>query len=222
MKEQLEQGRVPSEPIINAIQKYLDQEGGDNSRAVIEGIAARSGVPFATIDTWLRRPERSEFMRFQDADGLLCAINKWDLWYDELEDIYQTVDLNWKKCEREGCETWFNVGPRANHHIGKRRRRYCTQACGQMNWLQEAGKIENAEKYNRKTHCRNGHKRSEYGKTPAGNCKGCVDEANARMRLKHAEKRRAYQKKWYAANKEKKVEYQKRWREKRRIQGVAA
>jgi hypothetical protein len=222
VEELLAAGRVPSEPILDAVRKYVVEHGGENNQAVLEGIAARADVSFGTLDTWMRLPERSKSMRFHVADALLCAMNLWDLWYDELRDIYQNVDLNWKKCERDGCETWFNVGPRANHHIGKRRRKYCSTNCGQMEWLRQSGRIENSEKYNRKTHCRNGHKRSEYGKNAAGNCKGCVDDANARMRVKHAESRRAYQRKWYAANKEKKVEYQKQWRETRRIEGKAA
>jgi len=215
MKEILEKGRVPSKPITHALKRHVFEHDGDEGE-LLKGLAETSGIRFETLESWLYRPDRYESMPFPVADSLLCAMGRYWLWYGDLREVYEQVDLNWKKCEREGCETWFRLSSRTNHHFGARRRRFCSTNCGQMQHLYEKGRITSAVKYNRTTHCRNGHRRADAGVDDNGTCLECISESNARMRLKHAEKRRAYQREWYAKNKEAKKAYQREWNRRRK------
>ena len=215
MKDLLDKGRVPSAPIIDILKGYVEKSEGDG-RYILQGLEEATGIPFDTLETWLYHPERTSSLSFQTADDLLCGMGMYWLWYSDLSHIYQNVDLHWKKCERDGCETWFKLSDRANHHYGKRRRRFCSHTCGQMQHLLEKGKIKSARKYNSKTHCRNGHRRLDVGVNAEGCCLGCIRDSHAKTRVKLAEKRRAYQREWYQRNREAKQQYQREWRERRR------
>lgn len=194
----LERGRVPAQPIIEAVTRYVRENGeelrgGDLDLACLGFVAERANVSHQTLVTWVENPERAGAIPFPIADRLLCASEQWNLWYGELSEYYMRVDLSWQECERDGCHTWFQ----AWRQLGPKRSRFCSRTCGQMQHMADKGAIKSAKKHNAKTHCRNGHRRTEAGVDANGSCRQCehdrAKERTAGLSPEKREQRAAYQ-----------------------------
>lgn len=112
----LERGRIPALPIIQAVKRYV-RENGNELRAeqldliCVGDVAERAGVPLTTLVTWVEQPDRAGAMPFNVADRLLCASEQWILWYGELSEYYMRVNLNVRECAHPDCKVEFEVKP---------------------------------------------------------------------------------------------------------------
>jgi hypothetical protein len=167
----LGRGRVPAQPIIAAITRYAVENGeprNDNlDLQPLIVVAERAGVPYSTLCTWVEGPRRAGAMPFNVADELLCACDLYHLWWGELGEYYERVDLSWKQCECEGCETWFQL---KKDTLGRHASQmYCSQQCRQAAHKLRTGRNQHRlAKANRRKKggrpvgveerkCRNGH-----------------------------------------------------------------
>ena len=207
MKDMLSQGRVPSAPILGALRKYVEEQGTETPMFVVEGIAARSGIPFSTLESWYYGKNRTPTMRFQIADSLLCAVGMWHLWYYELSDIYQNVDLTWRKCACPGCEVWFR--PKYDY-AGPTAPRFCSKTCKTTNCRIEAGQLRSRQKKaGREGVCWKGHKMvGKNLRILANGDRSCRQCFNEKQRLRRANRS--------PEQKAKNAAYHRAWREKQR------
>ncbi len=140
----LERGRMPAAPIIKAVQTYLRENGEQDLRGgwdlvCLSFVADRANVSLKTLVTWVEHPERANSMPFDMADELLCATDQCMLWRGELSEFYLAVDLSWKKCECDGCSTWFRIktdtlGRPVTHH------KFCSRQCSQSAYKMRTGR----------------------------------------------------------------------------------
>lgn len=179
-QELLDGGRVPSEPILAILRSHVRKADGDSpldQMGELYWIAHRSGIPYDTLVTYMGAG-RIQSIDFNTADALLCAMDKHEYWRGpDLCDIYYGVDLTWETCACNGCERNFQPGfdslGRPKHTI------YCSSACRVSAWKQNHGrntKRMSASKRDLRTHCRNGHKRSEVGVDARGTCLQCLSD----------------------------------------------
>jgi hypothetical protein len=75
------------QPILE--RHYFGNGSRDGIEALIEGLAHRSGVRFATVRDVLRG--HAETVSFSEADALLTAANSTTAWLDELSDLYEPM-----------------------------------------------------------------------------------------------------------------------------------
>lgn len=190
----LERGRVPALPIIEAVTRYAIENGervtGDRLGLDLQPlivVAERAGVPYSTLCTWVGDPMRTSSLPFGVADELLCACDLYHLWWGELNDYYEHVDLTWRLCDCPGCEVWFKPVRDAS---GATAPRYCSKACRTSAAKQREGTTTSRrKKYNgTRMTCRNGHRKTpENTKIHHGReeCSECAREAARRHWAKH-------------------------------------
>ncbi len=111
------------------------------------------------------------WMEFNVADKLLCLLGLQGCWWDELADVYYSVDLtkgsiartaekDEVRCANPACSVTFSP------FNGGRRKVYCTAACKNQHWSQrhKAKRSEGAQgrtlKSKRYDTCPHGHDRS--------------------------------------------------------------
>ena len=79
----ISQGRVPSEPIYEAVMEW----SRGNKLQAMSYISELTGLPFTLMDSLIRQRRLS--VEFSAADKILCAINRTDVWHMELADYYE-------------------------------------------------------------------------------------------------------------------------------------
>lgn len=118
-------------------------------------LAERAGVAFGTLEKYVYEYAGHRSMLFDDADKILCALGKVDLWRGELNEYYENVNLHLAQCAHPNCLVWYE--PTRSNHI------YCSTACansakrGNRRIKHFKGKAMKGEHSFR---CRNGHVRT--------------------------------------------------------------
>lgn len=127
--------RIPAERLLPHIERYLaeyeTQEGYGVQRMEPKTcLAFHARMKVDTLSKILNR--RTKTLDFNMADRLLCAMNRPQLWWEDLADLYYSVDLSapitapipakeGRICARAGCSNAFV--PKMPWG------RYCSTAC---------------------------------------------------------------------------------------------
>ena len=154
------------------------------------------------------------WMHFDVADKALCLLGLQMCWYEELRDVYYSVNLERVpnttrvsekgrvRCERPGCSG--TVTPKL--HTVKGRQRFCSEKCRRYMADVRAGRIEQPHRnLHAQYECINGHVKSPETLTKRGDCKECIRERNRdyykrnRARLLSAQRERDQRKARVAA-----------------------
>lgn len=164
--------------------QHVREQGHDKKQGLdleyLEVIAEKAECPFTTLVTWVERPERAGPMVFDVADKLLCACHLWGMWYSELRDYYEAVNLRMLKCACPGCSTEFEIGVdafgRDKHAI------YCSPNCSRTAYKLRKGERQQRLPLSRrdlKLYCRHGHKRSTTPQHATRGCGQCLADRKA-------------------------------------------
>ena len=144
-----------------------------------------------------------ETIPFDFADQTLCLLGLQFLWWDELSDIYYSVNLDpqesvrvvpkgCRRCERVGCSNIFEI----SKSRGGWNKKFCSTTCKvSENHYQKHGKGFRRRGPGHKLtrlSCVNGHDRTPKNtfidkRTGATMCRDCSREADARYRARKKE-----------------------------------
>jgi hypothetical protein len=104
----LAKGRVPAQPILAAVIEHIKaHDDGLVNGPYLEVISEKSGQPLQTLMVWTSNPARCPTLPFDVADRLLCATHLWGMWFGELREYYERVDLTWYQCAHPSCLVTF-------------------------------------------------------------------------------------------------------------------
>ena len=150
-----------------------------------------------------------ETIPFDFADQTLCLLGLQFLWWDELADIYYSVNLEpqksvrilpkgHKRCERVGCSNTFEICGKTPRG-GPTGKRFCTPSCRIMSYRYRKGiRPYPSESSNRERItgeggfvCRNGHERTPENTLHYKRGRRCRLCANATARRGHKRKKEA-------------------------------
>jgi len=150
-----------------------------------------------------------ETIPFDFADQTLCLLGLQFLWWDELADIYYSVNLEpqksvrilpkgHKRCERVGCSNTFEICGKTPRG-GPTGKRFCTPSCRIMSYRYRKGirpypsESSNKERITGEGGfvCRNGHERTPENTLYDKRGRRCRLCANATARRGHRRKKEA-------------------------------
>lgn len=124
---------IPKSIVKEILMDYLD----DNPDESITKISERLGFN----NTYMTNAfVNNETMEFRTVDKLLCAINKFDLWYEEpLETYYWEGEVppdktKPVKCVCPDCDNWFNLPEGGGEEGGRWNQIYCSNRCKKKVW----------------------------------------------------------------------------------------
>jgi len=197
-KKMLERGRVLAAPIMEAVHRYVLENGQDRKDdqadlTCLAFMSERADISYETLVSWVEKPWRVGDIPFDIADRLLCAIDQTSLWYGELHEYYMGVDLNWFHCACNGCSIFFYADP---HKHGKKPI-YCSKACANAaSRLQRGESKKRIKNYGSRLaprkggKCRNGHERTPENQILLSGgklrCRECNRESSARAyKIRH-------------------------------------
>jgi len=136
-------GHIPVEPLATLVDNYLKaQDGarGSDAAGPMGMLCVRSKVNPRRLNDLVHR--KTKWIDFNNADKLLCAINKTDyfLFHPELSEQYSKVSLKGRSKTGDwipqienttcvGCGKAFSY----YSNFSGRGRKYCSQTCGNKN-----------------------------------------------------------------------------------------
>ena len=117
--ERLRRSSVPSPLIADVIASYHTGTVGDLARKV--------GIEEDTL--WRHMDGQRQFISFNTADRILCALGVPMLWHaDPLKDVYQNIQFEEKECARPGCSRPVVPG-KFTPKTGPKAKRFCSSDC---------------------------------------------------------------------------------------------
>lgn len=183
-------GSVPTArvgPIIGALveERWPARLRPDNEDGGYDILAEKVGCHRDAI--YFIVEQRYEYVGFDLADKLLCALGRWDMWHGELEDIYPTKFK--ETCAAPGCSRQF-----WEYHRGGKPKRTCSKRCRARLDSVQLGRVRagGARVMGR---CNEGHRFTPDNTLWSGGyrrCRICASKAHAArmMNPEYREKRR--------------------------------
>jgi len=205
-EHQLEANRVPAAPIVAVVKDYLSRQidlsdvtDDDRGTSPLNMLAIRCDVLPNTLERVLTG--RNNTLDFDFADLLLTKINRVDVWWGELNDIYleaQLVDEGYRRkpatasgarvCAAPGCNNEFTRSGKGRG--GHNKQIYCSPRCNHRAAHIRNGTMRPVSE-GRNLVCRNGHPRSKENvqilKNGSRRCRICAIERTQEFRNRKRE-----------------------------------
>lgn len=108
----------------------------DQNRTYVAWLEARTGLKADSLHPALKR----ERLDFDVADLILCSLNRVDLWWGELSDMYWGVEFAEQECAHRFCTNIFTPPPQ-NRADCKQPQKFCSKQCRMDSQLKHPRKI---------------------------------------------------------------------------------
>lgn len=140
--------RVPSSALAPVIGPLIRQRFPDGG---IEAVSIKAGVDEALVRRIISGEKDS--CEFDTADKILCALGSPMAWHSpELEHVYQSINLGWKKCDLPSCGRMHPALAR-----NRRPQWYCSKNCCRLAHKVRNGQA-NGNRFVARNRCLRGHK----------------------------------------------------------------
>lgn len=101
-------GCLPARPVLDLVNEYLDRElrswrwnNQTGQMHPLDALVGRAGIDRSTLEKKLRHPDKFQWISFEVADRLLCAMNQSHKWLEPpLSDYYLTDYIDWSYLDR--------------------------------------------------------------------------------------------------------------------------